>query len=61
MEGIVVTFFFTFALSFFIDGVAKMLFGTDVHAAPALWNGASLSLAAACTSSAPGCWCWPAR
>src|ERR1700740_2153059 len=43
-EGIVVTFFFTFALSFFIDGVAKMLFGTDVHAAPALWNGASLSL-----------------
>ena len=43
MEGIVVTFFFTFALSFFIDGVAKMLFGTDVHAAPALWNGASLS------------------
>ena len=44
-EGIVVTFFFTFALSFFIDGVAKMLFGTDVHAAPALWNGASLSWA----------------
>jgi len=43
MEGIVVTFFFTFALSFFIDGVAKMLFGTDVHAAPALWNGASLT------------------
>jgi branched-chain amino acid transport system permease protein len=43
-EGIVVTFFFTFALSFFIDGVAKMLFGTDVHAAPALWNGASLTL-----------------
>jgi len=44
MDGIVVTFFFTFALSFFIDGVAKMLFGTDVHAAPALWTGASLSL-----------------
>ncbi|MCL2429938.1 MAG: branched-chain amino acid ABC transporter permease [Alphaproteobacteria bacterium] len=44
MEGIVVTFFFTFALSFFIDGVAKMLFGTDVHAAPALWNGSSLNL-----------------
>ena len=44
MDGIVVTFFFTFALSFFIDGVAKMLFGTDVHAAPALWNGNSLSL-----------------
>jgi branched-chain amino acid transport system permease protein len=45
MEGIVVTFFFTFALSFFIDGVAKMLFGTDVHAAPALWSGPSLSWA----------------
>ena len=45
MEGIVVTFFFTFALSFFIDGVAKMLFGTDVHAAPALWNGQALTWA----------------
>jgi branched-chain amino acid transport system permease protein len=44
-EGIVLTFFFTFALSFFIDGVAKMLFGSDVHAAPALWGGASLALA----------------
>jgi len=43
-EGIVITFFFTFALSFFIDGVAKILFGTDVHAAPALWNGASLTV-----------------
>jgi branched-subunit amino acid ABC-type transport system permease component len=42
--GIVITFFFTFALSFFIDGVAKILFGTDVHAAPALWSGRSLSL-----------------
>jgi branched-chain amino acid transport system permease protein len=44
-EGIVITFFFTFALSFFIDGVAKMLFGSDVHAAPSLWNGQSLSVA----------------
>lgn len=44
-EGIVLTFFFTFALSFFIDGVAKMAFGSDVHAAPALWNGASLAVA----------------
>jgi branched-chain amino acid transport system permease protein len=44
-EGIVLTFFFTFALSFFIDGVAKMLFGSDVHAAPALWGGASLAVA----------------
>jgi branched-subunit amino acid ABC-type transport system permease component len=42
-EGIVITFFFTFALSFFIDGVAKVLFGTDVHAAPALWSGTALT------------------
>jgi branched-chain amino acid transport system permease protein len=44
-EGIVLTFFFTFALSFFIDGVAKMAFGSDVHAAPALWSGASIAVA----------------
>ncbi len=43
-EGIVVTFFFTFALSFFIEGIAQILFGTNVHAAPALWPGNSLSL-----------------
>jgi branched-chain amino acid transport system permease protein len=43
-EGIVVTFFFTFALSFFIEGIAELLYGTNVHAAPALWNGQSLSL-----------------
>ena len=43
-EGIVVTFFFTFALSFFIEGIAELLYGTDVHAAPAVWSGESLSL-----------------
>jgi len=43
-EGIVVTFFFTFALSFFIEGIAELLYGTNVHAAPAVWNGQSLSL-----------------
>jgi branched-chain amino acid transport system permease protein len=43
-EGIVITFFFTFALSFFIDGIAKILYGTNVHAAPALWGGNSLSI-----------------
>jgi branched-chain amino acid transport system permease protein len=43
-EGIVITFFFTFALSFFIDGIAKVLFGTDVHAAPTLWAGNSLAI-----------------
>ncbi len=43
-EGIVVTFFFTFALSFFIEGIAEILYGTDVHAAPEVWCGQSLSL-----------------
>ena len=42
-EGIVITFFFTFALSFFIEGLAEILFGTNVYAAPPLWNGNSLS------------------
>jgi len=42
-EGIVITFFFTFALSFFIEGLGEILFGTNVHAAPALWSGNSLS------------------
>lgn len=42
-EGIVITFFFTFALSFFIEGLAEVLFGTNIHAAPTLWNGNSLS------------------
>ena len=54
IEGIVITFFFTFALSFFIDGVAKLLFGTDVHAAPTLWSGPSLTAGQPATSSAPG-------
>jgi branched-chain amino acid transport system permease protein len=44
-EGVVITFFFTFALSFFIEGVGEVLFGTDVHAAPELWKGGALSLA----------------
>lgn len=43
-EGIVVTFFFTFALSFFIEGVAEVLYGTNVHAAPDVWPGQSLTL-----------------
>jgi branched-subunit amino acid ABC-type transport system permease component len=47
IEGIVVTFFFTFALSFFIDGVAKVLFGTDVHAAPTLWGGQAVIIGGA--------------
>lgn len=43
-EGIVVTFFFTFALSFFLEGLAEVLYGTDVHAAPDLWTGPSLQV-----------------
>ena len=43
-EGIVITFFFTFALSFFLEGLGQQLFGTDVHAAPELWSGGSLSI-----------------
>jgi branched-chain amino acid transport system permease protein len=43
-EGIVVTFFFTFALSFFLEGLAEVLYGTNVHAAPDLWSGRSLDL-----------------
>lgn len=42
-EGIVAIFFFTFALSFFLEGVAQQVFGTDVHAAPALWPGNALN------------------
>jgi len=42
-EGIVITFFFTFALSFFIEGLAEIMFGTNIYAAPNLWNGNSLS------------------
>jgi branched-chain amino acid transport system permease protein len=43
-EGIVVTFFFTFALSFFLEGLAEILYGTNVHAAPDLWSGPSLNI-----------------
>jgi branched-chain amino acid transport system permease protein len=42
-SGIVSVFFYTFALSFVLEGAARLLFGTDVHAAPALWAGPALS------------------
>jgi len=42
-ETIVVIFFFTFALSFFIEGVGKNLFGVDVRSPPPLWPGPALS------------------
>jgi branched-subunit amino acid ABC-type transport system permease component len=43
-EAAIVIFFFTLALSFFIEGVAQHLFGTDVHSAPTLWAGNALSV-----------------
>jgi branched-subunit amino acid ABC-type transport system permease component len=46
-RGIVVIFFYTFALSFFLEGLAEQVFGTDVHGAPALWNGNALSIGSA--------------
>jgi branched-chain amino acid transport system permease protein len=42
-EAVVVIFFFTFALSFFIEGVGRNLFGLDVRSPPALWPGPALS------------------
>jgi branched-subunit amino acid ABC-type transport system permease component len=42
-EGIVAIFFFTFALSFLLEGIAQQVFGTIVHAAPAVWPGDTLS------------------
>jgi branched-chain amino acid transport system permease protein len=44
-DAVLVVFFFTFALSFFIEGVGEHAFGTDVHSAPALWAGPALSFA----------------
>ena len=61
LEDIVITFFFTFALSLFIDGVAKILFGTDVHAASALWTAGRSPCCPACTLSGPTSSCWRAR
>lgn len=43
-SGIVTVFFYTFALSSLLDGLAERLFGTDVHAAPALWSGSVVSI-----------------
>lgn len=42
-SGIVSVFFYTFALSFMLEGAARLVFGTDVHAAPPLWAGPPLS------------------
>ena len=43
-EGIFVVFFFTLALSFFIEGISGSIFGTNVYSAPTLWNGPVLTI-----------------
>ncbi|MGH3305289.1 MAG: branched-chain amino acid ABC transporter permease [Streptosporangiaceae bacterium] len=44
-HGIVSVFFYTFGLSLVLEGAARALFGTDVHAAPAIWSGPALAVA----------------
>lgn len=39
-RGIVRVFFFTFGLSQVLQGLARIVFGTDVRAAPPVWSGA---------------------
>lgn len=41
-EAVLVVFFFTLSLSFFIEGAGEHMFGTDVHSAPYLWPGPAL-------------------
>jgi branched-chain amino acid transport system permease protein len=43
-EALIIIFFFTFALSSFVEGASRHLFGTDVHSAPLLWKGNPLDL-----------------
>lgn len=42
-DSVVAVFFFTIALSFFVENVGQHLFGNDVGAAKALWPGAALN------------------
>lgn len=44
-HGIVSVFFYTFGLSLVLEGLARAIFGTDVHAAPAIWAGPALTIA----------------
>ena len=44
-HGIVSVFFYTFGLSLVLEGAARALFGTDVHAAPPIWSGPALAIA----------------
>jgi branched-chain amino acid transport system permease protein len=43
-DGGVTVFFFTIALSFFIENAGLHMFGSDVGAAPAIWPGPPISL-----------------
>ena len=43
-HGIVSVFFYTFGLSLAIEGGALLLFGSDLRAAPQLWNGQALHI-----------------
>lgn len=44
-HGIVSVFFYTFGLSLVLEGLARAIFGTDVHSAPAIWAGPALTIA----------------
>lgn len=43
-ERVVVVFFFTFGLSFFIENVGMHLFGSDVASAPEIWRGVAVQI-----------------
>jgi branched-chain amino acid transport system permease protein len=43
-RGLVVIFFYTFSLSFFLEGLTEQLFGTYVRGAPTLWHGPALDI-----------------
>jgi branched-chain amino acid transport system permease protein len=43
-HGIVGVFFYTFGLSFILEGVARAMFGTDVYGAPSIWSGPALHI-----------------
>lgn len=44
-HGIVSVFFYTFGLSLVLEGAARVVFGTDVHGAPAIWAGPAIPIA----------------
>lgn len=44
VSGLVSVFFYMFAFSLLIEGAAKVLFGTNVHAAPLIWGGPAFSI-----------------